>query len=158
MFPKPDTTLSNWKSSRLYLSVPLEGQRNKLFCLFSTALQLTTQSTQTLISSAQQDSLQYLPRWERVNCQFPTCTYNTQQPPKARPPLIIARFTITLRHTTLGRTALDGCSAPHRDLYLTTQHSQKIRIHGPGGIQSNNLRKRAAANPRLRLCGYWVRL
>jgi len=131
LFPKPDTTLSNWKSSRQDLSVTLGSQRNKFFCFFSTAVRLITPSTQRLISSAQQDSLQYLPRWDRVNCQFPTCKYNMQQPPKARLPLIIASFTITLIHTTLGRTALDGCSARHKDLYLTTHNTLKRQASMP---------------------------
>jgi hypothetical protein len=34
--------------------------------------------------------------------------------------LIIRGFTITLRHTTLGRTPLDEGPARRRDLYLTT--------------------------------------
>ena len=32
-------------------------------------------------------------------------------------------FTITLRHTTFGRTSLDEWSAHHRDLYLTTHNT-----------------------------------
>jgi hypothetical protein len=34
-------------------------------------------------------------------------------------------FTITLRHTTLGRTPLDERSARRRDLYLTTHNTHK---------------------------------
>ena len=34
-------------------------------------------------------------------------------------------FTITLRHTTLGRTPLDEWSARSRDLYLTTHNTHK---------------------------------
>jgi hypothetical protein len=34
-------------------------------------------------------------------------------------------FTITLRHTTLGRTPLDEWSARRRDLYLTTHNTHK---------------------------------
>jgi hypothetical protein len=34
-------------------------------------------------------------------------------------------FTITLRHTTLGRTPLDGWSAQRRDLYVTTHNTYK---------------------------------
>jgi hypothetical protein len=34
-------------------------------------------------------------------------------------------FTITLRHTTLGRTPLDKCSALGTDLYLTTHNTHK---------------------------------
>jgi hypothetical protein len=49
-------------------------------------------------------------------------------------------FKITLRHTTLGRTPLDECSARRRDLYLTTHNAHK-RIHTPGGIRKHNLSK-----------------
>jgi hypothetical protein len=38
-------------------------------------------------------------------------------------------LTITLRHTTLGRTALDEWWAWRRDLYLTTQHSLTRQRH-----------------------------
>jgi hypothetical protein len=37
-------------------------------------------------------------------------------------------FTITLWHTTLGRTPLYEWSARRRDLYLTTQHSQQTPV------------------------------
>ena len=40
-------------------------------------------------------------------------------------------FTITLRHTTLGRVPLDEWSARRRDLYLTTQNSQKRQTSMP---------------------------
>jgi hypothetical protein len=58
--------------------------------------------------------------------------------------------TITLRHTTLGRSPLDEWSAWYRDLYLTTQHSQ-TDIHAPGGIRTRNPRKSAAFG----LLGHW---
>jgi hypothetical protein len=60
-------------------------------------------------------------------------------------------FTITLRHTTLCRTSLDEWSARYRDLYLTD-------IFAPGGIQTRNHWKGAAADPPLRPRGHWVRL
>jgi len=41
-----------------------------------------------------------------------------QQPQRAR-----ASSTVTLRHTTLGRTSLDTTSAERRDLYLKTNNS-----------------------------------
>jgi hypothetical protein len=41
-------------------------------------------------------------------------------------------LTITLRHTTLGRTPLDEWSARSRDLYLTTQNYQKRQTSMPG--------------------------
>ena len=63
--------------------------------------------------------------------------------------------TITLRHTTLGRSPLDEWPAWCRDLYLTTQHSQQTDIHAPSGIRTRNPRKSAAAEPCLGLHGHW---
>jgi hypothetical protein len=40
-------------------------------------------------------------------------------------------FSITLRHTTLGRTSLDGWSAQCRDLYLTTHNPHKRQTSMP---------------------------
>ena len=45
-------------------------------------------------------------------------------------------FTITLRHTTLGRTPLDEWSVRHRDLYLTTRNTHNTDIQAPGEIRS----------------------
>jgi len=39
--------------------------------------------------------------------------------------------TITLRHTTLGRTPLDECSARRRELYLTTHNIHKRQTSIP---------------------------
>jgi hypothetical protein len=64
-------------------------------------------------------------------------------------------FTITLRHTTLGRTPLDEWWARRRDLYLTTRNTHKI--HAPGGIRTHKPSKRTAADPRLRPRGHWDR-
>jgi hypothetical protein len=47
-------------------------------------------------------------------------------------------FTITLRHTTLGRTPLDEWSARRRHLYLTTHNSQETDIHALGEIRTRN--------------------
>jgi hypothetical protein len=46
-----------------------------------------------------------------------------QQPLGGLGRLILRRFTITLRHTTLGRTPLDEGPARRRDLYLTTHNT-----------------------------------
>ena len=56
-------------------------------------------------------------------------------------------FTITLRHTTLGRTPLDEWSAWCRDLYLTTHntHKRKTFMH-PVGFEPA-----ISASERLRL-------
>ena len=40
-------------------------------------------------------------------------------------------FTITLRHTTLGRTPLDEWSARRRDLYLTAHNTHKTQTFEP---------------------------
>jgi hypothetical protein len=60
--------------------------------------------------------------------------------------LIFWGFTITLRHTTLGRTPLDEWPARRRDLSLpdNTQHSQETDIHALGGIRTHNPSKRTA--------------
>jgi hypothetical protein len=65
-------------------------------------------------------------------------------------------FTITLRHTTLGRTPLDEWSARRTDLYLTTHNTDKIQgIHARGRIRTRNPIKWTAADPRLRPRGHW---
>jgi hypothetical protein len=46
----------------------------------------------------------------------------------ARQPLVGKGFTITLRHTTLGRTPLDEGSVRRRDNYLTTDSTHKGQI------------------------------
>jgi len=55
-------------------------------------------------------------------------------------------------HTTLSRTPLDEWSARRRDNHLTTRNTTDI--HAPGGIQTPNPSKRAAADIFLRLRGY----
>jgi len=50
--------------------------------------------------------------------------YGTTTPSGQRP-LHFREFMITLRHTTLGRTPLDGWSARRRDLYLNTHTTHK---------------------------------
>jgi hypothetical protein len=54
-----------------------------------------------------------------------------QQPLVDPGPYHYLGFTITLRHTTLGRTPLDGCSARRRDLYLITHNTHKRQISMP---------------------------
>ena len=55
---------------------------------------------------------------------------------------------ITLRHTTVGRTPLDG-DRPVTDT-STWQHLQQTDIHAAGGIRTHNTSKRTAADPFLR--------
>jgi len=63
-------------------------------------------------------------------------------------------FTITLRHTTLGRTTLDERSARRRDLNLTTDNTHKRQASCSHGIRTRNPRKRVAVDPRLRPRGH----
>jgi len=59
------------------------------------------------------------------------------------------------RRTTVGRTPLEEWSARRRDLCLTTHNITADRhIHAPGGIRTDNLGRRAAANPRLSPCSH----
>jgi hypothetical protein len=56
-------------------------------------------------------------------------------PSRPRPPHYRG-FTITLRHTTLGRTPLDEGSAGRRHLYLTTQENHKRQTSmAPAGFE-----------------------
>ena len=54
-------------------------------------------------------------------------------------------FTITLRHTTLGRTPPDERSTRHRDLYLTTHNTHKKQACCQ---QDSNLRYQQASGHR----------
>ena len=71
-------------------------------------------------------------RWKSI-----TRIYNMRSPPhgataRSGPCLPhYGGFTITLRHTTLGRTPLDTCLARARDLYLTTHNTHKRRTCMP---------------------------
>ena len=69
-------------------------------------------------------------------------------------------FTITLRHTAVGRTPLDERSALRKDLYLTTHrtHNRHTDLQEHGRFQTHNPSKRAATDPRLRRRGHWDRL
>jgi hypothetical protein len=61
---------------------------------------------------------------------------------------------ITQRRITACRTSLDEWSALRRD---NTLHSQQTNIHGPGGIRTHNLSRRAATDLRLRPRAHWDR-
>ena len=53
MFPKPDTALSNCKSSRLVLSVPLESQHNPYLWRVSTIRTSRVSTIRSFRQSAQ---------------------------------------------------------------------------------------------------------
>jgi hypothetical protein len=54
--------------------------------------------------------------------------------PSGPRPLHFRGLTITLGHTTLGRTPLGEWSSRSRDLYLTTQHSHKKQTSLPPAV------------------------
>jgi hypothetical protein len=66
-------------------------------------------------------------------------------------------YTITLRHTTLGRTPLHEWSAPRKNLYLTNATLTETDIHAPGGILTRNPSKWKTAVPRFSRRGHWDR-
>ena len=77
-----------------------------------------------------------------------------QQPYWAKAPLSRIHDHTQTHHTredSSGRVT----SPTQRPVPNNTQHSQQTDIHAPGGIQTRNPSKRAAANPRLRPCGHW---
>jgi hypothetical protein len=51
----------------------------------------------------------------------------------------------------------DQPDTEHRDLYLTSQNTDKREISMPGRIRTHNPSKREAADPRLRQRGHWDR-
>jgi len=69
-------------------------------------------------------------------------------------PLQCPGFTITLKHTTLSRTPLNGWSARLRDLYPATHNTQKRQTSIPRRDSNHNSRKLEAAVPRLRPHGH----
>jgi len=65
----------------------------------------------------------------------------------------------TQRRTTVGRAFLDEWSSRRRDLYLTTHNTHNRQISmPPGGIQTHDLSRRAAADLLLRPRDHWDRL
>ena len=69
-------------------------------------------------------------------------------------------FTITPRHTTMGRTSLDEWSARSKDLCLTarTHNTRKRELSIPWRDSNQQSQHRAAVDPRLRPRGYLPRL
>ena len=64
---------------------------------------------------------------------------------------------ITLIHTTLGKTPLDGLSATRKPLPDNTQHLQETEMYGPGRIRTRNPSKLAVTEPYIRPRGQWDR-
>jgi hypothetical protein len=65
--------------------------------------------------------------WTILNIFFPMA----RQPLGGLGCLIFRGFTITLRHTTVGRTPLDEWSARRTDLYLTTHNTHNRQTSMP---------------------------
>jgi len=67
-------------------------------------------------------------------------------------------LTITLRHTTHGRTLSGrGISWKQRPLSDNTEHSQQTAIHAPGGIRTSNPNSWVDPESRFRPRGHWDR-
>jgi hypothetical protein len=79
-----------------------------------------------------------------------------QQPLSGPVPPCHRGLTITLRHTTLGKTPLDEWSALHTDLYQTTHSTQRDK-HACFRRYSKLQSQHASADPRLRPRGHWGR-
>jgi hypothetical protein len=78
-------------------------------------------------------------------------TFECMYPDKCSP----NRPIFTLRHTTLGRTALDDGSARCRHLYLTTHNTHNRQTsNAPGGIRTCILSRRVASDIDLRQRGH----
>jgi len=73
--------------------------------------------------------------------------------------LITLNDTHTHTNTHAHSVGLLWTSDQHVQKHLpnNTQHSQQIDILTPGRIRTRNPSKRAAADPRLRSRGHWVR-
>ena len=63
-------------------------------------------------------------------------------------------FTITLRHSTVGRTPLDEWSALRRDIYLKAHNTHEGQSW-PRRDSNTQSHKRAATDSRLRPHGHW---
>jgi hypothetical protein len=75
-------------------------------------------------------------------------------PPVGQGPPHYRGFTITVRHTTAGRTLLDEWSDRRIDLYLTTHNNHNRQISMPSaGFEPTIPENEEAADPRLRPCG-----
>jgi hypothetical protein len=71
-----------------------------------------------------------------------------QQPPSGPGPPHYRGFSITLGHTTLGRTTVDEWLS-RKDTPDNKQYSQEADILAPGGIRTCNPSNRAAADSNL---------
>jgi len=67
------------------------------------------------------------PQSEHVSTDY----FHSATSPSGAGPLHCRRFTITLRHVSLGRTPLDKWSARRRDLYLTTHNTHNRQTSMP---------------------------
>ena len=76
------------------------------------------------------------PNWTCSNLPSYFFFYHRVTAPSGPRPPHYPGFTITLRHTTLGRTPLDEWSARRRDLYLTKHNAHKrLTSMPPAGFE-----------------------
>ena len=66
--------------------------------------------------------------WNYVPTEQPCIIFHFAAAPSGLEPQHYRGFTITLRHTTLGKTPLDGWSVRCRDIYLTTHNTHNRHI------------------------------
>jgi hypothetical protein len=78
-----------------------------------------------------------------------------KQPLLGQDPLIIEASRLHQTHHTRYASSGRVISPTQRPLSDSTQHLQETDIHAPGGIRTQDLTKRAAADPRLRRRGHW---
>jgi hypothetical protein len=90
------------------------------------------QNVSVLMKSAPYFILRQLTTSVTVSCFLKNLYFfhGAKAPSGPKPPHY-RRFTITLRHTTLGRTLLDDWSARRRDLYLATHNTHKRQTSMP---------------------------
>jgi hypothetical protein len=80
-------------------------------------------------------------------------TFLISRQPTSGPRHCLWSSSITLRHTTLGRTPLDEWSARRRDVYLT-YNTHNRHIHASDRSRTPNPSKTAASKPHLRRRGH----
>jgi len=87
------------------------------------------------------------------------CIYLAQQPPPVGQ--VLVNYEISRSHSTTHHSRYDSSwrviSSSQRPLPDNTQHSQQRDIHAPGGIRTNSLSRRAAADLLLRQRDHWNR-
>jgi hypothetical protein len=85
----------------------------------------TGQSPQRAVAPTKERKKILVHGYDQIKSTMGICSSHGATAPSELAPPHYRSFTITLRHTTLGRTPLDELSAQCRDLYLTTRNTHK---------------------------------